>query len=334
MKRIVPLIIIVFLLGAVTIVSAQDQCEVLVREAINLVADTCVGLGRNQACHGYIRVDAEPREGISPFSFALGDIVDVSQVVSLRTYPLDVESQEWGIALMSLQANLPDQLPGANATFLLIGDTEVDNTGGLGASPMQSIRLKTGITGTQCSEAPSNGLLIQTPHGVGRVTLNVNRVDISLGSTIFIDAVPGGLMTINTLEGAAFVSLNGMNQTALPGYQVRIAMDADMNPLGFVDAAGMYDVAAMLNLPVTLLPRAIEVAWPQTGNVVARLVTDGNDGSTVDSASANGTGSTGTGNCGNGVGSGSATCDVADSVRQNENTPGNNAGGNGGNPNK
>ncbi|MCL4248430.1 MAG: hypothetical protein KJ065_09830 [Anaerolineae bacterium] len=330
MKRIVPLIIIVFLLGAVTIVSAQGQCEVLVREAINLVADTCVGLGRNQACHGYLRVDAEPREGISPFSFALGDIVDVSEVVSLRTYPLDVETEEWGIALMSLQANLPDELPGANATFLLIGDTEVDNTGGLGASPMQSIRLKTGITGTQCSEAPSNGLLIQTPHGVGRVTLNVNRVDISLGSTIFIDAVPGGLMTVSTLEGSAIVSLNGMNQTALPGYQVRIAMDDDMNPLGFVDAAGMYDAATMLNLPVTLLPRAIEVASPRTGDVLARVFT--NDGSTT--ASANGTGSTGTGNCGNGVGSGSATCDVADSVRQNENTPDNNAGGNGGNPNK
>ncbi|MCA9904251.1 MAG: hypothetical protein KC547_10360, partial [Anaerolineae bacterium] len=149
MKRLVPLIIVVFLLVAVTLVSAQDQCAVLVQEAINLVADTCVGLGRNEACHGYLRVDAQPQQNVSAFSFALGDIVDVNEVASLHTYPLDVATQEWGIALMSLQANLPDELPGANVTFLLIGDADVDNTGAVDTPPMQSIRLKTGITGTQ-----------------------------------------------------------------------------------------------------------------------------------------------------------------------------------------
>ena len=39
------------------------------------------------------------------------------------------EVPEWGIAIMGLQANLPDNLPGQNATIVLFGDVEIANRG-------------------------------------------------------------------------------------------------------------------------------------------------------------------------------------------------------------
>ncbi|MCC6613896.1 MAG: hypothetical protein IT320_10490 [Anaerolineae bacterium] len=276
MKRLAPPIITGILLAVVTIASAQDQCTTLVREAIDLVADTCIGMGRNEVCHGYFRVEAQPRDASPAFSFALGDIVDVTDVASIRTYPFNPETHEWGIALMNLQANLPDELPGANVSFLLLGDTNVTNRSATGEHPMQTLRLETGITGTECSDAPSNGLLIQTPHGVGRVTLNINEVDISLGSTVFVSAPAGGEMTISTLEGSAYVSLNGVNQTALPGYEVHIALDEDSKPLGFIGAATVFQPAALLSLPLALLERPVEIVTPLTEPVeaLAEMATD------------------------------------------------------------
>lgn len=264
MNRLAPPTIAILLLASVTIASAQTQCAALVQEAINLVANTCVGMGRNEVCHGYFRVEAQPRDQSPAFSFALGDIVDVTDVASLRTYPFNAETHEWGIALMNLQANLPDELPGANVSFLLLGDTNVSNMSAEGERPMQTLRLETGITGTACGDAPSNGLLIQTPHGVGRVMLNINEVDISLGSTVFVEAPAGGIMTISTLEGSAYVSVNGMNQTALPGYKVQIALDDDLHPLGFVGTATTYQQQTIAALPISLLERSFDLVTPLT----------------------------------------------------------------------
>ncbi|MEL6526993.1 MAG: SH3 domain-containing protein, partial [Chloroflexota bacterium] len=37
------------------------------------------------------------------------------------------DTGEWGVALMNVQADLPNSLPGQNVTFFLLGDTEVEN---------------------------------------------------------------------------------------------------------------------------------------------------------------------------------------------------------------
>jgi len=347
LKRLIPPIITGIFLAVVTIASAQDQCSALEQEAIRLVADTCGNLGRNEVCHGYFRADAQPRDTEHEFSFALGDIVDVTNVASVHTYPFNVETHEWGIALMSLQANLPDELPGANVTFLLLGDTSIIDQGSADEHPMQTLRLETGLMGTSCSEAPSNGLLIQTPHGYGRVTLNINNVEISLGSTVFVDAHAGDVMTISTLEGAAYVSLHGMNQTALPGYAIQIALDEDMNPLGFAGPVMPYQQDIIQRLPISLLERPIEVVTLLTGPIDLETITvftapnnplqpvnetTADLGNTLDNALD--TAQSALGNCGVGVGDGSATCENADAHRQNDNASSdnsstNNAGGNG-----
>jgi hypothetical protein len=54
--------------------------------------------------------------------------------------------------------------------------------------PMQAFYLSTGIGAPACNEMPENGLLVQTPEGVGEINLLVNEVEISMGSTVFLSA--------------------------------------------------------------------------------------------------------------------------------------------------
>ncbi len=40
---------------------------------------------------------------------------------------MDASLDHWGVALLSVQANLPDTLPGQSVIFMLLGDTQVEN---------------------------------------------------------------------------------------------------------------------------------------------------------------------------------------------------------------
>jgi uncharacterized protein YraI len=110
-------------------VAAQDPgstCSALIDTALSLVNRVCTGTARNQACYGNPILQAEPRSDAPAFEFDTpGDRVGVADLASLRLGELDLDAQAWGIALMSLQANLPDVLPGQNATVLLFGDVRL-----------------------------------------------------------------------------------------------------------------------------------------------------------------------------------------------------------------
>ena len=112
----------------VSSVAAQADCPTIVQSALDATDAACEGTERNQACYGNIDLNAIAQAGIPEFDFdAPGDIVDVAGVQTLELEPLDAAGDIWGIALMRLQANLPDTLPGQNVTFLLFGDVEIRN---------------------------------------------------------------------------------------------------------------------------------------------------------------------------------------------------------------
>ena len=46
---------------------------------------------------------------------------------TIKTAVLDVESGQWGVAVLNLQANIPNTLPGQAVRFVLLGDVEVEN---------------------------------------------------------------------------------------------------------------------------------------------------------------------------------------------------------------
>ncbi len=224
LRRLKPMImtIVLLALAPVLVVFAQDTCPDIVKTALAAASQACANTGRNQACYGNVSLTASPQPGVQNFAFSkTGDIVDVSSIQSLVLSPMDESAGKWGVALMKLQANLPDTLPGENVTFLLFGDAEIINgvtsANALTNRPMQTFYLRTGVQDAKCEQSPQSGMLVQTPKGVGEVTFNVNGVDVQMGSTVFFQAQPKNQMTVSTLEGAAYITARDKTEVIVPG---------------------------------------------------------------------------------------------------------------------
>jgi len=332
-----------------TILAQATTCSDMVTQALAAVQNVCAGTGRNQACYGNISIQVTPRENAASFSFERqGDLVDVAAVQSLRLRALDVTQNIWGVALMKLQADLPDSLPGQNVTFLLFGDVEIENavnssaptvevtptaninirtlpstagaiagslasgettmangrnaasdwlriripetdafgwvnaslvsaTGDVAAlnvvdsldsetayTPMQAFYFRTGVAGDNlgCTQAPPNGLLIQTPEGVGHINLRANDVDISLGSTAYLQAAPRGELSVNVLQGQGEVRAFGRTVVVPAGSRVAIPLNEDMEAVGAPEDPEPYDLSLLDELLIEVLPEEFEIADP------------------------------------------------------------------------
>lgn len=360
-KSFLLLILIVFSSAA-----AQDEvCESIIEEALSIVGEACASTGRNQACYGNIQLDATPRENAPAFTFEQpGDLINIAEVQTLRLSALDSDENTWGVALMQLQANLPDTLPGTNVTFLMFGDVEIENavepsaplttlegsasgsinvrsapsteagiagslangeavtvngrnaestwlrivipeTDSLGwvradlatvqgdistlavveaddleipYSPMQAFYFRSGISGLTCTEAPPDGILIQTPEGAAEITLRANDVSIQLGSTAYLSALPGESMLVSVLEGQAVVTADGITVTVPAGASTEVPMTDDLTPAGAPSQPQPYDETTLQTLPIEVLPQTITIAPPLTEEVLAETGEGASDG--------------------------------------------------------
>lgn len=112
---------------SISIVSAQsDECPMIVQDILMTVGDVCDATGRNQVCYGNVAITAEGRNDAFRLD-TVGDVANLSDMQSLSLSPYDEEAGIWGVALMRLQANLPDTLPGQNVTMLAFGDVSLTN---------------------------------------------------------------------------------------------------------------------------------------------------------------------------------------------------------------
>jgi hypothetical protein len=319
------------------------SCPGLVDVALEAAVSSCGDLGRNQACYGHTLIDAQGHDETASFEFTdVGDLADLETIASMELSPLDLNGETWGVSILAVQANLPDTLPGQNVTFVLFGDTYLENqspafvkialqtsqganvrltpsedsrllgslaaaqtvnatgrydqwvrieylyqqsqiTGWINAaavagdltllpevettsqnlSPMQAFYFTTGIGEITCREAPLDGLLLQTPDGAGMMRFVVNGVEIALGSTAFLQAVPGDQLTIHLLEGEAIVKAHGVTQRLTPGSISAIPLDQDGWAKGSPSLPARSDqcedILALI-APINLLPRTISSA--------------------------------------------------------------------------
>jgi hypothetical protein len=269
---------------SVAIVVAQGAaCSELVETALESANANCGELGRNEVCYGYNNVQASfLTEVPDDFFDQVADKSPVAELATVQTLPMNTDTGQWGVAVMAIQAKLPNTLPGENIKFVLLGDVEVENAvapenvfvpsegievsltvenanlrSGAGLNfnvvgtvqlgetlladglsengqwlrvvknerpawlsrslvtenpeiaslpvlndevlmPMQAFYLRTGITGQQCVEAPSDVLVVQGPENF-TVQLNINGANVSLGSS-------GAFRTINE-DGEDFLEL-------------------------------------------------------------------------------------------------------------------------------
>lgn len=257
MKRFLLFVTLTIALLAVTaIVIAQDDdtCPVIVQEALDAIDLACADTGRNEACYGNVSINAIPREDVEADTFIFeqqGDVVPVSTIQTLQLAPLDRETGAWGVALLRLQANIPDSLPGQNVTFLAFGDVEIES----GSEGMDVFFFHSGVGDAACEEAPESGLLIQTPDGVGEVAFTMNGVDVTLGSTAFFQAEPDGFMGVYLFDGGATVTAEGETAVLPAGNALLVPMDADLQPAGPPTEPHEFEVEDFAALPLETVTR-------------------------------------------------------------------------------
>jgi hypothetical protein len=275
MLRFKKLFVWLLLLCVAPALAQNLSCPDIVQTALQAVEQDCQPTERNQACVGNLRLEATAQTGIEDFHFEqTGDIVGVTDLESLRLFPMDEEDSTWGVVLMRLQANLPDTLPGQNVMFLLFGDVELTNNVSADSedyTPMQAFYLATGLGDTACAEAPESGLVVQTPRGAGQVTFNVNGVDVSTGSTVFFQAQRGGRMRVSTLDGASIIGIDDEEYPVIAGTYVDVPLDEELEPDGEPEEAEGYDYEEMQDLPLDMLGEDIEVEEPLTDEEISEM---------------------------------------------------------------
>jgi hypothetical protein len=133
LRRALPLALLIMLVLGIVPAQSQpptndDTCPIIVDKALTAVGDHCRGLTRNQACYGYVRVDATFAGNVDEDIFSEpADITEITTLRSLHTTALDPEEDLWGVAVLNVQANVPLTLPGQAVTILLLGNTQIEN---------------------------------------------------------------------------------------------------------------------------------------------------------------------------------------------------------------
>ena len=385
-------VLLVALMFSYSTLAAQTDCPTIVRDALEIAGTACSATGRNQACYGNVTLNAVPQPGASSFTFnQTGDMVNVADVQSLTLSSLDAAAKQWGIALLKIQANLPDTLPGQNVTMLLFGDVHIQNANestsavtpptsataavppaavqvtsdqsvdvrsipdrsakviakmsagetlrvdGMDASaaflhvtladgsvgwvqaskvtidgdagslpvldadnpaptakpvvdsqptaettatpqspsfgPMQAFYFKSGLRDRPCSQAPDSGILIQSPKGTAGIDLTVNAVHVTLGSTAYFQAQPGGDMIISVVEGHGTASAFNKTVTIPAGSRVRIPIDTNLQASGPPADPEPYVSGDIAALPLQNMPDVITSASPLTTEEILALKT-------------------------------------------------------------
>jgi uncharacterized protein YgiM (DUF1202 family) len=124
------LILGILIFFGISTVSAQNDavCPAYVAAALEAVASACGDLERNQACYGNNQIIAEFWQETDDSRFSQpADRIVLAELRSLATTPLDIEANQWGVAALKVQANIPETLPGQAVTLLLMGDATLEN---------------------------------------------------------------------------------------------------------------------------------------------------------------------------------------------------------------
>ena len=100
----------------------------LAEDALVAVGNNCSGLDRNSVCYGFDRVGATFTEEVAEGFFSVPtDRTGLTIVQSIQTASFDPALDQWGIAIMSLQANVPNSLPGQAVVLMLLGEARIEN---------------------------------------------------------------------------------------------------------------------------------------------------------------------------------------------------------------
>lgn len=180
MRLQLPLLTLLLLILLAAGIALQAQtCPPSVADAIASIGAACANQDGNSACYGNYNVQATFAQGTDASIFDQPSErapLDVFQ--SIRTAPYS--GDEWGVAVLKMQANIPNALPGQMVTVLLLGDAQLQSMAGSNAFTFSS-----GVGAPSCAQIPPSSLIVQGPRGLV-VDLTINGANVRLGSTAVI----------------------------------------------------------------------------------------------------------------------------------------------------
>jgi len=156
-------------LSFVVLTAQTEACVAFVEEVLDSVAENCEDLARNQACYGNNRLRAAFQDPAADDFFTQpSNLAELTTVSTLETLPYTPTTEEWGIAVLNVQANVPNSLPGQAVTFMLMGDTQVENqvVADDAFSPADGVAVRA-VAGTNFRSGPSLNFNVVSTSGTG-----------------------------------------------------------------------------------------------------------------------------------------------------------------------
>lgn len=238
--------------------TSNPACPALVELALSQVGNNCADLGRNSACYGFNRISASFNQSVETNYFTLpADRSDLAKIQSLQTTPLDLEQGQWGIAVMNVQANVPGSLPGQAVTFLLLGDSEIENAVPASSDTVQTVTVILQAAADLRSGAQTESAVIG---------------NLAAGTVVDANAIShdGMAIRLKTENGNAWVNRDAVNPNPtldkLP--QVKLNSDSPMQSFYFRTRPGT-------NLECAQTPSVLTIQSPQ--NIKVNLTANGAD---------------------------------------------------------
>lgn len=128
MKRSFIWTMLILVLGIVPILAQTASCPAMVDDALRAVGDNCGDLSRNSACYGHNQVEATFFAEMPEDYFSVpSDRAGLNEIDTLTTTTLDMNDNRWGVAVMNIQANIPNTVPGQAVMMMLMGGATIQN---------------------------------------------------------------------------------------------------------------------------------------------------------------------------------------------------------------
>ena len=269
-RRQLLIIVIVLLSMFVSVgsmASAQDNtatCSAVVTEALNSLGTSCANLVRGTACVGNepISKTAFSEDVPADYFSVPGDRAELDITETIQTGGLDLALGSWGVSVMNVNANLPEELA-TGVIFVQFGGVEVENGVEPGEllSPMQRFYFRTGIEGDPCDLAPSL-LFVQGPENVP-ADLEVFGQPVRLASTMVLRSLDPGAdlgdqLQLIVLSGLVILYPDSDAPILVPpGYVVTIQLGPDFVSLGIEGDADERGVIGRWSDPRPLTPEEL-----------------------------------------------------------------------------
>lgn len=198
------------------------SCQLLIQKAMEASDEYCNAIDSNKACYGNNTLKADLIPGAAEQFAKRGDVVGVEKLQRIVASPLKPESNEWGIAVLKVLANLPRSLPGQTITMVVFGNTTLDNQSG----NLESFFFSSELGQIQCEKVPDDGIMITVPEGEG-VSFTVNGAELTLTGDASITAQKNGKMEVNLYEGAGRIVSDGQEEYFGAGQQVSVQLGGE-----------------------------------------------------------------------------------------------------------